>query len=170
METSNVNHPKRVFLKYAILGSLGLFAFYYIILFLVTKDFKHPFTQFLDLQPWMSILIIGFGAQVGLYSLLKKGFRLNLTQKKDTKAASGAGGAVSGVSMVACCAHHAVDIAPILGVTGVAVFLTGYQSELLIFGIIANLFALFYMSWLIVGKKHPRKLLQYVFNGGELVS
>lgn len=104
METTKSFIPKKVFVKFALMGSIGLFAFYYILLFLVTKDLNHPFTQFRELQPWMSILIIGFGIQVGLYFLLKKG-RLNPTQRKDTGVATGASGAMSGVSMVACCAH-----------------------------------------------------------------
>ncbi len=162
MDTTKPINSKKTFIKSAVLGSLGLFAFYYILLLLITKDFRHPFTQFAELQPWMSILIVGFGVQVGLYSLLKKGFRLNLNQKKDTKVAATAGGAMSGISMVACCAHHAVDVLPILGVSGAALFLTEYQKEFLLLGIVANAIGILYMSWIIIGKQSPKSVLRYV--------
>ena len=170
MEITKPTNPKRVFVKFSLLGSFGLLAFYYVLLLIVTKDLTHPFTQFLEFQPWMSILIIGFGVQAGLYSLLKRGFRLNPTQKKDTKVAATAGGAMSGMSMVACCAHHAVDVLPILGVTGAAIFLTEYQKKFLILGVFANALGILYMSWLVVGKQNPKSVLRYVVNKGEVVS
>jgi len=167
METPKLINPKNVFIKSAIVGSFSLFVFYFVLLFLVTRDLAHPITQFLEFQPWMSILIVGFGVQVGLYSLLKKGFRLNLTQKKDTKVAASAGGAMSGVSMVACCAHHVVDVLPILGVSGAALFLTEYQKEFLILGVFANAIGILYMSWLVVDKQNPNSVLRSVFAKGE---
>lgn len=170
MDTAKIINPKSVFVKFALLGSSGLFVFYYALLFLVTKDLTHPFTQFSEFQPWMSVLIIGFGVQVGLYSLLKKGFMLNPTQKKDTTVATTAGGAMSGVSMVACCAHHAVDVLPILGVSGAALFLTEYQKEFLILGVFANAIGILYMAWLIIGKQSPKSVLQFVRNREEVVS
>ena len=170
METVKPINPKRVFVKYTLLGSFGLFAFYYTLLLLVTKDYMYPFTQFSVLQPWMSILIVGFGIQVGLYSLLKRGFRLSPSQKKDTKVATTVGGAMSGVSMVACCAHHAVDVLPILGVSGAAIFLAEYQKEFLILGVFANTMGILYMSWLIVGKQNPKSVLRSVLNKGGVAS
>lgn len=164
MEPLEFINPKRVFIKSAVFGSVGLFAFYYILLLLITKDFKHPFAQFFDLQPWMSVLVIGFGVQVGLYSLLSKGFRLNLTQNRDAKVAAGAGGAMSGVSMIACCAHHVADVMPVLGISGAALFLTEYQKELLILGIFANTIGVLYMFWLVAGKQSPKSVLRFVFN------
>lgn len=170
METKKLFNPKRIFTIFTILGAVGLFSFYYMLLLLITKDFQHPFTQFLELQPWMSILIIGFGIQVGLYALLKRGYRLSLAQKKDAGAAAGAGGAMSGVSMVACCAHHAADIVPILGISGAALFLTEYQKELLVLGIFANTIGVLYMSWLVAGKQDPKSVLRLVFNRQEVAS
>lgn len=158
------------FLKGSLFGIIGLGLFYYLLLYTITKDFQHPISQFNLFQPWMSILIVGFGIQVGLYSLLRRGFRLNINQKKEAKIAAGAGGTMSGVSMVACCAHHVADVTPILGLTGAAVFLTEYQKEFLIFGIFANLAGITYMAWLIVGKKHPREILQYALSRKEAVS
>src|SRR3990172_5278208 len=117
-----------------ILASLGLSGFYYLVLWLLTKDAAYPLNQFLSLQPWMSLLILGFGVQWALFARLRQG-----------KMMVGGSSAVSGVSMVACCAHHAVEVAPFLGLAGAAIFLVNYQKELLFVGIISNLAGIGYM-------------------------
>lgn len=171
MKKINAKHKNFLtFLKGFLLGVAGLSLFYYLTLLAVTKDFGHPVEQFELYQPWMSILILGFGIQVGLYLLLRRGFRLNLSQKKEAKIATGAGGAMSGVSMAACCAHHVAEITPILGLTGAAFFLTEYQKEFLILGIFANLLGVAYMSWIIAGRKHPREIFDYAVSGKEAAS
>lgn len=170
MESEKKINARSIFIKFAILGSVSLFLFYYLLLLLATKDPRHPFNQFLDLQPWMSLLVIGFGIQTGIYGLIKKGFRLNLSQKKDSQVAVGTGSAVSGLSMVACCAHHIVDVTPVLGISGAAIFLTEYQKELLILGIFANAIGILYMSWFYGRKQSPKTIMRYVFNRQEVAS
>jgi hypothetical protein len=151
---------------FGILGSLGLFVFYYLTLLVITKDPTHPLVQMKLYQPWMSLLIIGFGIQVGFYSLLKNGvqIRLNRKESNEATAVTGTGAAVSGVSMAACCAHHVVDLLPILGVSGAALFLTEYQKELLIVGVIANLFGIVFMTWMLLGKQKPGIILNYLLS------
>lgn len=151
-----------VFLKGFILGSFGLSAFYYLLLFAVTQDPLHPINQFNILQPWMSLLIIGFGIQMGLFWLMKNGIQFNLQEKKDAKLAAGTGTAVSGMAMVACCAHHLVDVLPILGFSAAALFLSEYQEQLLIFGVLSNLLGIIMMSWFITGKAKPRVILSFI--------
>ncbi|HKZ35906.1 MAG TPA: hypothetical protein VJ242_04270 [Patescibacteria group bacterium] len=119
-----------------LLASFGLSLFYYLVLFLFTKDAFYPLQQFLNLWPWMSLLILGFGVQWAMFARLRQG-----------KMMVGGSSAVSGVSMVACCAHHAVEVAPFLGLAGAAIFLVNYQKELLFVGIISNLAGIGYMLW-----------------------
>lgn len=59
---------------------------------------------------------------------------------------------------------HAVDVLPILGVSGAALFLTEYQREFLMIGVFANAIGILYMSWLIVGKQNPKLVLRFVFD------
>ncbi|PJA38677.1 hypothetical protein CO180_03015, partial [candidate division WWE3 bacterium CG_4_9_14_3_um_filter_41_6] len=139
-----------------------LSAFYYLLLYAVTGDPRHPFTQFTLFQPWMSFLIIGFGIQMGLYWLMRKGVRFKLVQKKDSQMAAGTSTAVSGMAMVACCAHHAVDLLPILGLSAAALFLSEYQEQLLIFGVVTNLIGISMMLWFITGKASPSELFSYI--------
>jgi len=149
-----------IFSRGFAIGILSLSTFYYLLLFAVTGDPKHPFNQFTLLQPWMSLLIIGFGIQFGLFWLLWKGYHFLLHEKHDAQFATGTSTAVSGMAMVACCAHHLVDLLPILGLSAAAVFLTEYQQQLLIFGVIANLIGIGMMAWFITGK--PK--LSVIFN------
>lgn len=135
-----------------LLGIVGIGSFYYLILFLVTWDTKHPLTQFSQFQPWMSLLIFGFGVQTGLYWLMRNGIRFNKQKKSDANMSTGTSGAVSGVAMLACCAHHVVDLMPILGLSAAALFLSQYQEQLLIIGVLSNVFGIVWMLWLITAK------------------
>jgi hypothetical protein len=84
--------------------------------------------------PWLSLILIGFGAQVAAYAELRRRRRLTAT----VRAAAGAGGGASTVGMVACCAHHVADLAPLIGVSGLAVFFTEYRIPIMLLGIVVN--------------------------------
>ena len=151
-----------VFLHGFAIGLLGLGTFYFLLLFAITGDLNHPLSQFSLFQPWMSLLIIGFGIQMGLFWMMRKGIRFNLQDKKDSNMTAGTSTAVSGMAMVACCAHHAVDLLPLLGLSAAAVFLSEYQEQLLIFGVLTNLVGIGMMLWFITGKIMPRVLFSYI--------
>lgn len=127
--------PWEIFTKWALIGSFGLFAFYFLLSTIISKSFTHSFDQFLSLQPWISFLILTFGVQIGLYKLIHSKSRV-----------IGATGTVNGTTMVLCCAHHASELLPFLGLSGISLILTSYQKDFLILGVIVNLFAIFYFS------------------------
>ena len=151
-----------VFLQGFAIGLLGLGTFYFLLLFAITGDLNHPLSQFSLFQPWMSLLIIGFGIQMGLFWMMRKGIRFNLQDKKDSNMTAGTSTAVSGMAMVACCAHHAVDLLPVLGLSAAAIFLSEYQEQLLIFGVLTNLVGIGMMFWFITGKVTPRVLFTFI--------
>lgn len=157
-----MSHWQKVFLKGFLIGIFGLGAFYFSLLYSVTRDINHPLSQFLLLQPWMSLLIVGFGIQMGLFWLMRAGFQVNLSQKKDAKLAAGTSTAVSGMAMVACCAHHLVEVLPIIGLSAAALFLSEYQAQLLIFGVIANSLGIVMMLWFITGKATPKMIINFI--------
>lgn len=136
-------------------GIIAMSSFYYLLLFIVTGDIKHPLNQFIQFQPWMSLLISGFGIQMGLFWLLRKGIRFNIQEKSDATMAAGTNGTVSGLAMVACCAHHAIDLLPLLGLSAAALFLSQYQEQFLIVGVLSNVFGIVWMLWLFTGKPQP---------------
>jgi hypothetical protein len=84
--------------------------------------------------PWLVLILAGFGTQVALYAELRRRRRLHPA----VAAAAGAGGGASAVGMVACCAHHLADLAPLIGASGAAVFLTSYRLPLILAGIGIN--------------------------------
>src|SRR3972149_11790471 len=123
--------PLTVFIKTSLTGMLGLSTVYAILLTLVTKDLRHPIDQFLALQPWMTLLILGFGVQIGLFWLMKRGVHFNIHQNREANVAVGTGTAMSGMAMVACCAHHLVEALPILGFSAAALLLREWPGGVL---------------------------------------
>jgi hypothetical protein len=77
------------------------------------------------------MILAGFGTQVALFVGLRRRRRLHGA----VRAAAGTGGSASAVGVVACCAHHVVDLAPVIGVSGAAVFLTSYRVPIMLAGI-----------------------------------
>jgi hypothetical protein len=55
--------------------------------------------------------------------------------------ATGAGTGTSTIGMVACCAHHLTEVAPLIGLAGfgsVASFLTEWKIPFILFGLAVN--------------------------------
>lgn len=69
-----------------------------------------------------------FGLQVGLFTKLH-------AQKRSLAA----GGSSATVSMLACCAHHATDALPFLGLSAASLFLARYQIPILAVSLAINL-------------------------------
>ncbi|GAA3857424.1 hypothetical protein GCM10022380_88470 [Amycolatopsis tucumanensis] len=86
--------------------------------------------------PWLLAILAGFGTQIALFEELRRRRRLH----SGMKAAAGTGVGASAIGMVACCAHYVADLAPIIGISGAAVFLTDYRIPIMAIGIAINLF------------------------------
>ncbi len=141
-------HRSRKPVFVGLLGALGLSAIYVGILS-VAESFQHAVSQFVSMWPWISLLVVGFGTQLGLYVHMR--VQLKARNKKATAEVAATGG-VSAAAMIACCAHHLVDLLPILGFSAAAVFLTEYQIPFIVLGIVSNLTGVFVMLYLM--QKH----------------
>ena len=89
--------------------------------------------------PFVAALAAGFGTQVGLYAYLRG---LTRATSAAAGATTGVGTGTSTVAMIACCAHHATDVLPILGlstVAGAAGLLAEWRVPLMSLGIALNL-------------------------------
>jgi O-antigen/teichoic acid export membrane protein len=95
-----------------------MFALYVLIL-TVFQDFAHALQQAGQDWLWVGSVSFGFGAQIGLYVYL----RVLITAAKAVGAtvATGAGTTTSTLGMVACCAHHLTDLAPLVALSGVSI-------------------------------------------------
>ena len=129
-----------------ILGVIFLAAIYFGIVSWAESP-EHAVDLFWE-DRWLVIpILLGFGIQAALYSVLK--LRLYLPASSNTPepgaanpapaASMGAGGATSTVAMVACCAHHVADVLPILGLTAAATFLAEYRTVFMVVGLGSNL-------------------------------
>lgn len=99
-------------------GALLLMSFYWLVLILV-NSLAHAVEQWRLWWYWIVLLTVGFGSQVGLYSSIR--YTIRDRKMKGRGFDMAATGSVSAGSMVTCCAHHVVDILPIISVSDEAV-------------------------------------------------
>lgn len=108
----------------------------YFLTLALTQSFSHAIEQFFDLWYLMLPLVAGFGIQVFLFSFIREQLKENKLRGAKGEIAASAG--VSTVSMVACCAHHLTDVAPLLGLSVLFAFLANYQVFFLLLGLASN--------------------------------
>lgn len=152
---------KRVLVPVAmgLLGAAFLTAIYFGIVSWAESP-QHAIELFWQ-DRWIVIpIILGFGVQTGLYTILKKGLFLPIASMGASGTMTGAGGATSTLAMVACCAHHVTDVLPILGLTAAAAFLVDYQIYFMILGLGTTIIGILVM--LVILYRARRKALQHL--------
>lgn len=120
-----------------LLAAAGLSAFYATVIALASGP-GHLADQARADWPYLSLIVAGFATQVALLVELRHRRRARRLEQ----AAAGAGVGSSAVGMVACCAHHLADLAPIVGISGAATFLTDWRVEFMLAGIAVNAIAI----------------------------
>ena len=115
-------------------GSAFLFLLYFGIVS-VAESPRHALDLFWQDRLIVFPIILGFGVQTGLYTILKKRLFLPAADTGPSGALTGAGGATSTIAMAACCAHHVADVLPILGLTAAAAFLAQYRTAFMLLGL-----------------------------------
>ena len=108
-----------------VLAGIGLLSLYAVTMTLLS-GWAAAVEQFAALWYLMVPLAAGFGIQVGLYTKLKAKVRAR------SKGALATGGASAGTAMLACCVHHATEVLPFLGLSGLSIFLTQFQKPILL--------------------------------------
>ncbi len=103
-------------------------------------------------------IILGFGVQAGLYTILKMRLFLPVAAIGPSGPMMGAGGTTSTIAMVACCAHHIADVLPILGLTAAATFLAQYRIAFMLVGLGTTLLGIMIMILILI--KERRKAIQ----------
>lgn len=114
---------------YGGIAGLGLLALYAVTMTALARSWTAAWEQFQTLWYLMMPLAVGFGIQVGLYTTLKQKTRITLAT----------GGTSAGIGMLACCAHHAADVLPILGLSAVVTLVGQYQKPILVISILINI-------------------------------
>lgn len=103
-------------------------------------------------------IILGFGAQAGLYTILKMRLFIPVAAIGPIGPMMGAGGTTSTIAMVACCAHHVADVLPILGLTAAATFLAQYRIAFMLAGLGTTLLGILVMVFILI--KERRKVIK----------
>jgi hypothetical protein len=120
--------------RFGVLAGVALAAFYVAVVAGASGSWSHFVEQGRSDWYYLVVIIGGFGAQVALMAELRRRHRLN----HSIAVAGGAGAGASTAGMVACCAHHLVDLVPFLGASGAAAFLTDKRVALMLLGIGVN--------------------------------
>jgi len=127
-----------------LLGSIFIASFYIGIL-TWAQGWGYASSQFTRDRWYVIPIILGFGVQTALYSILRFRLFIPITPTAHTgamtpvKGVMGASGGTSATAMVACCIHHVTDVLPILGLSAAASFLTRYQRPFMLVGLAMNL-------------------------------
>jgi hypothetical protein len=148
-------------------GSAFLTGLYFGIISLAESP-AHAIDLFGQQRTILIPIILGFGIQAALYTIIKKRLFVPVASAGPSGALTGMGGASSGLAMVACCAHHVTDVLPILGLTAAAAFLAEYQTTFMLVGLGTTLVGIAVM--LIILLRERRKILQHsVFTAANAV-
>lgn len=118
-----------------------LLAAYFSALTLIS-GWQFTWEQFVEFWYYIVPLGAGFGLQVALFMRLRR----LVHQSKDTGAVMAASGTTSTAAMISCCAHYLVNIAPVLGATGLVTFATQYQVEFFWLGLAFNAAGIAYIG------------------------
>ncbi|MCK6568186.1 MAG: hypothetical protein L6Q45_10925 [Anaerolineales bacterium] len=131
---------KRFFIPLAafLLGS-ALIASFYIGILTWAQGWDYASSQFIRDRWYVIPIILGFGIQAALYSILRFRLFIPVTSTGHAGSMIGASGGTSATAMVACCIHHVTDVLPILGLSAAASFLTRYQRPFMLIGLAMNL-------------------------------
>ncbi len=127
---------------FGILAGAALLALYFLVMAFGASSWEYTFSEIWRLRYWIGALVLGFGIQIGLYIYLKQ-----CDQQDNSLTGSAAGStSASSLAMVACCAHHLVDILPLIGFSVAATFLSKYQEWFLALAIVFNLAGIAWMT------------------------
>ena len=116
-----------------IAGAAALLGLYLGIISLA-QGAEHALEQFAIDAPFVSLIAAGFGTQIALFAELRAVDR----RHRVAAAVTAAGTGTSAAAILACCAHHLVDLLPLVGLSAAAVFLNAYKTPLFLVGIGMN--------------------------------
>lgn len=156
---------KRFVLPFLVgLGSGAALILLYLTILSVLQSPSHALEQLAQDRLWVGLVALGFGIQIGLYAYLRliisamqlAGADASARTRDSTgimradasQAMTGAGMTSSTVGMIACCAHHLADLAPLValtgatGLSGAVAFLAEWKIPFILFGLAVNAIAI----------------------------
>ena len=101
----------------------------------LAQGIEHALEQLATDALFVGLITVGFGTQITLFAEL----RVLDRRHRAAAAVTAAGTGTSTAAMLACCAHHFLDLLPLVGLSAAAVFLDAYKTPLLFVGIGMNI-------------------------------
>lgn len=152
---------KRIFLPLAsgLAGAMLLTGLYFGIVSWAESP-QHAAELFWEDRWIVFPIILGFGVQAGLYTILKMRLFVPVATTGPSGPMMGAGGTTSTLAMVACCAHHVADVLPFLGLTAASTFLAQYRIAFMLIGLGTTLLGIMIMILILI--KERRKAIQMI--------
>lgn len=161
MTKHSMTNRKRILipLGVSVLGAAFLTAIYFGIVSWAESP-KHAVELFWQ-DRWIVIpIILGFGIQAALYTILKLRLFVPVGSTGPSGPMMGVGGSTSTLAMVACCAHHVTDVLPILGLTAAATFLAKYRLAFMIVGLGTNVLGIATMLFILIRER--KRVMQII--------
>src|SRR5450759_1970773 len=152
---------KRILLPVSagFLGALFLATIYFGIVSWAESP-KHAIELFWQ-DRWIVIpIIVGFGIQAALYTILTLRLFVPVGNIGPSGPMMGAGGTTSTMAMVACCAHHVTDVLPIIGLTAAASFLAKYRPAFMGVGLGTTILGIAIMLFILIRER--RRVIQII--------
>lgn len=126
---------------WGVLAFAALLGVYFGVLTLVS-GWAFTLSQFKDFWFYIVPLAAGFGVQVALFARLRQ----LVSASKDSKTLVAASGTTSTAAMISCCAHYLVNVAPVVGATGLVAFAAQYQVEFFWVGLLFSTAGIVYIG------------------------
>lgn len=125
---------------YGTLAFGALLAAYFAILAAVS-GWQFTVDQFSEFWYYIVPLGAGFGIQIGLFVYLR-----HVVRGHHGGGVVAASGATSTAAMISCCAHYLVNVAPIIGATGLVALVAQYQVQFFWVGLAFNAAGIVYIG------------------------
>lgn len=120
----------------------GALLLVYLAIISLAQGVEHAVAQLAADSLFVGPIVAGFGTQVALFAELRTVDRIHRASAAVTAGATG----TSAAAMLACCAHHIVDLLPLLGLSAAAALLSTYRTPLFMLGIGMNLLGIFIVA------------------------
>lgn len=122
--------------------AFGLLLGAYFALLTLVSGWNFTLDQFQQFWVYLVLLAGGFGLQVALYTRLRQ----LLQPKNGSRTVMATTGTTSTAAMISCCAHYLVNVAPVLGASGIVTLAAQYQVEFFWVGLAFNAAGIAYIG------------------------
>ena len=121
--------------------AFGLLLAVYFALLTLVSGWQFTLDQFSEFWYYIVPLGAGFGIQIALFVYLR-----HVVRGHHGGGVVAATGTTSTAAMISCCAHYLVNVAPVIGATGLVALVAQYQVQLFWLGLAFNVAGIVYIG------------------------